>query len=92
MTYMKSVILKYAIPCSDQNYFKGVVYDRERNMSVIFDGMKYVPFIDADCANLSLVTKTEAYRETDDAGPLSIVFGTKTRAELERDDQCPFDY
>ncbi len=89
---MKSVLLNYATICSSQDLFIGVSYDRERNMSVVFDGIKNIPFIDSDMANLSLVTKTEAYRETDDAGPLSIVFGTKTRAELERDDQCPFDY
>ena len=89
---MKSVLLNYATPCSRQDYFKGVIYDRQINMSVVSDGMKLVPFIDADYANMSLVSKTFTYRETDDVLPLSIVFGTKTRAECERDDQCPFDY
>ena len=89
---MKSVLLNYATQCFANDYFKGVVYDRERNMSVVFDGMNYVPFIDADSANLSLASKTFTNRETDDVLPLPIVFGTKTRAECERDDQCPFDY
>jgi hypothetical protein len=89
---MKSVLLNYATHCSARDLFKGVIYDRERNMSVVFDGMNYVPFIDADSANLSLASKTFTNRETDDVLPSPIVFGTKTRAECERDDQCPFDY
>ena len=89
---MKTVLLEYARDCSSKDFFKDVEYDRQCSMSVVFDGEQYVPFIDAGSTNVSLISKTETYRETDDVYPISIVCGTKTRAECESDDKCPIDY
>lgn len=37
---MKSVLLNYAKKCSGKDYFNGVVYDRDLNMSVFKEGKK----------------------------------------------------
>lgn len=88
---MKSVLLDYARECSDKEYFEGVAYDRELNMSVYNDGEKRVPLIEAETMNMGVMTKTEAARERDDTLSIVLASQTKTFSQLERDDQGSFN-
>lgn len=89
---MKSVLLNYARPCPARDLFQGVVYDRSLDMSIVFDGGRKVPFIEADKLNMAVMTKTEAARERDDTFPIVAVSMTKTFSHIESDDQCPINY
>ncbi len=88
---MKSVLLDYARKCAGKDYFDGVVYDRNLNMSVYNDGEKRVPLIEADKMNMGVMTKTEAARERDDTLSMVLASQTKTFSQLERDDQGTFN-
>lgn len=88
---MKSVLLDYARKCTGKDYFDGVVYDRNLNMSVYNDGEKRVPLIEADKMNMGVMTKTEAARERDDTLSMVLASQTKTFSLLERDDQGTFN-
>lgn len=88
---MKSVILDYARKCTGKDYFEGVAYNHELNMSVYNDGKKYVPLIEADKMNMGVMTKTEAARERDDTLSMVLASQTKTFSQLERDDQGTFN-
>lgn len=88
---MKSVILDYARKCTGKDYFEGVVYDRDMNMSVYNDGNKNVPIIEAENMNMGVMTKTEAARERDDIFSVVLVSQTKTFSQVERDDQGTFN-
>jgi hypothetical protein len=88
---MKSVLLDYARKCTGKDYFDGVVYDRNLNMSVYNDGEKRVPLIEADKMNMGVMTKTEAARERDDTLSMVLASQTKTFSQLERDDQGTFN-
>lgn len=88
---MKSVLLDYARKCSGKDYFEGVVYDRDLNMSVYNDGEKRVPLIEAEKMNMGVMTKTEAARERDDVLSMVLASQTKTFSQLERDDQGTFN-
>lgn len=88
---MKSVILDYARKCIGKDYFEGVVYDRELNMSVYNDGKNMVPLIEAEKMNMGVMTKTEAARERDDTLSMVLASQTKTFSQLERDDQGTFN-
>lgn len=88
---MKSVLLDYARKCGGKDYFEGVVYDRELNMSVYNDGTKRIPLIEAEKMNMGVMTKTEAARERDDTLPMVLASQTKTFSQLERDDQGTFN-
>lgn len=88
---MKSVLLNYARKCTGKDYFDGVVYDRNLNMSVYNDGEKRVPLIEVDKMNMGVMTKTEAARERDDTLSIVLASQTKTFSQLERDDQGTFN-
>lgn len=88
---MKSVLLDYARKCNGKDYFEGVAYDRELNMSVFKDGEKRVPLIEAEKMNMGVMTKTEAARERDDTLSMVLASQTKTYSQLERDDQGTFN-
>ena len=88
---MKSVLLDYVRKCTGKDYFDGVVYDRNLNMSVYNDGEKRVPLIEADKMNMGVMTKTEAARERDDTLSMVLTSQTKTFSQLERDDQGTFN-
>ncbi len=88
---MKSVLLDYARKCTGKDYFEGVTYDRELNMSVYNDGKKRVPLIEAEKMNMGVMTKTEAARERDDTLSMVLASQTKTYSQLERDDQGTFN-
>lgn len=88
---MKSVLLEYARKCTGKDYFEGVAYDRELNMSVYNDGEKHVPIIETEKMNMGVMTKTEAARERDDTLSMVLASQTKTYSQLERDDQGPFN-
>ena len=88
---MKSVLLDYARKCTGKDYFEGVVYDRELNMSVFNDGTRRVPLIEAEKMNMGVMTKTEAARERDDTLSMVVASQTKTYSQLERDDQGTFN-
>lgn len=89
---MRSVLLNYARPCSARDLFQRVVYDRGLDMSVVYDGGRKVPFIEADKLNMSVMTKTEAAREKDDTFPIMTASQTKTFSQMESDDQHPLNY
>lgn len=89
---MKSVLLNYAKKCSSKDYFNGVVYDRDLNMSVFKEGKKFVPFIEAAAVNMAVMTKTEAAREKDDTLSMIMATETKTLSQRETDDQYPYNY
>ena len=88
---MKSVLLDYAKKCTGKDYFEGVVYDRELNMSVYNDGQKRIPLIEAEKMNMGVMTKTEAAREHDDTLSMVLASQTKTYSQQERDDQGTFN-
>ena len=88
---MKSAILDYAKKCTGKDYFEGVVYDRELNMSVYNDGEKRIPLIEAEKMNMGVMTKTEVARESDDTLSMVLVSQTKTFSQMERDDQGTFN-
>lgn len=89
---MKSVLLNYAKPCPAKDFFRGVVYDRNLDMSVVYDGSHKVPFIETGKLNLSVMTKTEAAREKDDTFPILTASLTKTFSHRESDDQNSLNY
>ena len=72
---MKSILLNYAKKCVEKDYFEGVVYDRNENMSVVKKDGGYIPFIEDDSVKMSVMTKTEVARERDDA--LSMILISK---------------
>ena len=74
---MKSVLLNYARKCSGKDYFNGVVYDRDLDMSVHKDGNSYVPLIDTKTVNMAVMTKTETALERDDVFPMELVLKNK---------------
>lgn len=88
---MKSVLLDYARNCTGKDYFEGVVYDRELNMSVYYDGEKRVPLIETEKMKMGVMTKTEAARERDDTLSMVLASQTKTYSQQERDDQGTFN-
>ena len=83
---MKSLLLKYAQPFKDLGdppYW----YDNKRSLNLYCDTSNQVrPFVECSDEVLSISTKTEAIRESDDSADWCLTLATKTFTQKESDD------
>ena len=84
---MRPIILNYSQPMH-QDAEHSFFYDYERDMNVVKNENGLIlPFIDSTLEQLCIMTKTEAYRESDDSPRDLLLISTKTFTTQETDDQ-----
>lgn len=83
---MKSVLLEYAQPRTHRSVKEHLIYNYQTAMNYIIEKGKELLFIDNGSQVLSLMTKTETYREQDDITDGVLQLMTKTRQECEHED------
>lgn len=82
---MKSVILEYAVNRvgERQTVYN---YDFSESLNIISVNNRKIAFIDSTQKDVSLLTKTEVQRESDDSSISMLELQTKTKVTQERDD------
>lgn len=83
---MKSVLLEYAQPRTHHSVKENLIYNYQTAMNYVIDKGKELLFIENGSHVLSLMTKTESYREQDDTANGLLQLMTKTREECEHED------
>lgn len=83
---MKSVLLEYAQPRTHRSVKEHLIYNYQTAMNYVIDKGKELLFIENGSHVLSLMTKTESYREQDDTANGLLQLMTKTRQECEHED------